>query len=509
MSALPDVNAEGGRVYSGASAPTRFAHDFSGIPVHSTADQLQTMRVQENDFRETVAPPIVHDVLRSSGQPLDTSTRGFMEPRFGHDFSHVRVHTDGRAVKSASALGARAYTVGADIVFGQSQYAPETKQGEHLLAHELAHVVQQQSTRRVPQAELELGDPADSTEHEADAVAHATLATDHLSTDSALRSIPRISTPSALQPVIRRTPEETWAGSFDTEWYKIAPPVLDTKNKIGRYGADIKIVFTPNKRVSADKIALVQTAQSLIDNVAVSLYSREKNDVTLGRSTPGAGIHIDQSPKSRTPLTAMLDPTSGSDLADSGPSTFTQSGSQTQDKTMVPQQAWLRDTPGLKVGDQSEALQEFETTALAVAGPQTGAFYGSVRWGWKKEAGKLTATTTGFQRVSKDAPGSEFADAAELWNASKTSENKDTIALPLVAGMYTNINKGKLMDDPKTLKSLGNLDLNTRLEVTDQADPTKGDWQKVVVVDGPLAGKVGWVKKSMLSDRQTEAKRKK
>lgn len=66
-----------------------------------------------------------------------------MEPRLGHDFSGVRVHADGQAAASARSLGARAYTVGADIAFGRGEYAPETTEGRRLLAHELTHVVQQ------------------------------------------------------------------------------------------------------------------------------------------------------------------------------------------------------------------------------------------------------------------------------------------------------------------------------------------------------------------------------
>jgi hypothetical protein len=89
------------------------------------------------------APPIVHDVLRSAGQPLDAATRAFMEPRFGQDFSHVRVHTDERAAASASAVSAVAYTVGQDLVFASGKYAPQDTQGQQLLAHELTHVVQQ------------------------------------------------------------------------------------------------------------------------------------------------------------------------------------------------------------------------------------------------------------------------------------------------------------------------------------------------------------------------------
>lgn len=93
-------------------------------------------------------PPIVDDVLRSLDRPLDLTTRAFMEPRFGQDFSRVRVHADGRAAESARALNALAYTVGRDMVFGAGQYAPGTSQGRQLLAHELAHVVQQGNSAR-------------------------------------------------------------------------------------------------------------------------------------------------------------------------------------------------------------------------------------------------------------------------------------------------------------------------------------------------------------------------
>jgi predicted deacylase len=155
--------------------------------------------------------PIVNDVLRSAGQPLDAATRGFMESRFGHDFSRVRtavtapapqaqgwitdpseacereadrigeavahapsprsepantydfsrvrVHTDGAAAESAQSLHARAFTVGERIVFGSGQYAPGTSEGQRLLAHELTHVVQQTqpgAPARIARDELDL-----------------------------------------------------------------------------------------------------------------------------------------------------------------------------------------------------------------------------------------------------------------------------------------------------------------------------------------------------------------
>jgi hypothetical protein len=89
------------------------------------------------------APASVHEVLRSPGQPLDASTRGFMEPRFGQEFSGVRVHTDAAAAQSARDVNAYAYTVGNHIAFATGAYAPDTDSGQQLLAHELAHVIQQ------------------------------------------------------------------------------------------------------------------------------------------------------------------------------------------------------------------------------------------------------------------------------------------------------------------------------------------------------------------------------
>lgn len=100
-------------------------------------------RKAANEAEPSSVPPIVHEVLSSPGQPLDSETRTFMEPRFGHDFSRVRVHTDAKAAESARAVNAMAYTVGRDVVFGAGQYAPWTFNGRQLIAHELVHTLQQ------------------------------------------------------------------------------------------------------------------------------------------------------------------------------------------------------------------------------------------------------------------------------------------------------------------------------------------------------------------------------
>jgi hypothetical protein len=101
--------------------------------------------------------PVVDDVISSGGQPLDAETRAFFEPRFGYDFSHVRVHADDRAAQSARSVSAKAYTVGEHVVFGKRQFSPHTTDGRELLAHELTHVIQQgrADATRKPEEETE------------------------------------------------------------------------------------------------------------------------------------------------------------------------------------------------------------------------------------------------------------------------------------------------------------------------------------------------------------------
>ena len=132
-------------------------------------------RRSTNLTEPSTAPPIVHEVLRSPGQLLDEATRAFMEPRFGHDFSKVRVHTDDRAAESARAVNALAYTVGRDIVFGAGRYAPASTEGTGLLAHELAHTAQQED-RGGWQSPISIGPPGDVYEVEAIRVADAVTA---------------------------------------------------------------------------------------------------------------------------------------------------------------------------------------------------------------------------------------------------------------------------------------------------------------------------------------------
>lgn len=129
-----------------------------------------------------MAPPSVGHVPAGRGHALDPGTRAFMETRFGHDFGGVQLHTDTRAADSAAAVGAYAYTVGNHIVFGAGRYAPSTESGRHLLAHELAHVVQHAGRPEPAAGEpLLVGQPHDRFEQDASTAADRAIAGDPVS----------------------------------------------------------------------------------------------------------------------------------------------------------------------------------------------------------------------------------------------------------------------------------------------------------------------------------------
>ena len=112
------------------------SHGFKpATPVQGT---VSNTAIQNAEVQRTI-----NDALHSEGQPLDQKTCTFMEPRFNHDFSQVRVHVGSNSARSASSISAKAYIAGRNIVFSSGQYQPQSQKGKKLLAHELTHVVQQ------------------------------------------------------------------------------------------------------------------------------------------------------------------------------------------------------------------------------------------------------------------------------------------------------------------------------------------------------------------------------
>lgn len=176
--------------------------------------------------RLNYSPPIVQDVLHSPGMPLDPTTCAFMEPRFGRDFSRVRVHTGPRASESARAVDALAYTVGQDVVFKEGQYNPGDARGRALLAHELAHVGQQEPSAPSPRS-LTIGEAHSASERQAADVAAQALdtgqtevQTQHTPVQIARQPAGTASSPAATNPnrvnIIRVSCESNTI-EFDTD----------------------------------------------------------------------------------------------------------------------------------------------------------------------------------------------------------------------------------------------------------------------------------------------------
>ncbi len=183
-------------------------------------------RKATSSLQVAAAPPIVHRALSYSGRPLDAATRAYMEPRFGFDFGRVRVHTDADAAESANAIQAVAYTVNHSIAFSAGTYAPGTSTGRRLLAHELAHVIQQRSAPVLAQDKVVVGSVKDPVEQDAEQSARAVL-----SEGASVVSQPRMSSAA----VIRRSPgppaSDAWATPQDfSEIREARPPLEFTKD---------------------------------------------------------------------------------------------------------------------------------------------------------------------------------------------------------------------------------------------------------------------------------------
>lgn len=213
---------------STATAIGGFGHDFSRIPVHAAtpiAAQLggttgtvlrrkcaaceAAANEEETDGiirRQSDAPagaaqhdlsgiPIGDGLSRPLGQPLGGDVRAMLEPGFGRSLADVRVRDDGAAARAADSLHARAFTVGSSIWFGAGEYRPDTSDGRRLLAHEVAHTVQQAGGPPVDaQAKLTIGRTDDPAERAADAAADAVLRGE------------RASLPTGTAPAVRRQP---------------------------------------------------------------------------------------------------------------------------------------------------------------------------------------------------------------------------------------------------------------------------------------------------------------
>lgn len=381
-----------------------------------------------------------------------------LEPRFGRDFSAIRVHTDAKAARSAADVGASAYTVGRDVVFGAGRFAPSSPQGLSLLAHELTHAVQQsQSPRAGDDAPLTIGHRGDATEAAADAVTHAF---------AHRQSLPSI---HGNQPRVLRRFVDTFGGRFDTDNYSAVNDATGAApDGVGKIvGARIQLKFTPNDLVEApaNGIAMTQTVQTFRSTAAGGAADTPSNArtmsdaLTAGEGDVGRGIdRVDFSLErgSTLPTTNPLygvhnraaDPVAGTgahvsaSLTDTNPGGTASFGSHVRkpDGTFnAPVDAMLADGPRRRITFAGQIWQQqFETTALVIRGPMTNTYLGSVGWGWQTDAaGNATLVPAAITRIGAGVPTLGFMQAANKWNALQftdtgTSVVHDTVDLPTI-----------------------------------------------------------------------------
>ncbi len=215
----------------------------------------------------TAVPDIVDEVLASPGSAMDTGSRNFFERRFGHDLSAVRLHTDARAGASARAVDALAYTVGRNVVFAPSQYAPNSTAGRQLLAHELAHVVQQGGTRDARGEQSAISGP-DALEAQADKAAHAVAAGGPIAElKPAPRSLAR--TPAATKkcPSTHVIPDDIYV-AIGEAWAKSGQAKATVAEHGGRVVTD------------KDSARVIRTGSG--GGGSIALPAEEAGDVTLG-----------------------------------------------------------------------------------------------------------------------------------------------------------------------------------------------------------------------------------
>jgi nucleoid-associated protein YgaU len=359
----------------------RVAEQVLAMQTHSNINaappSIQRYNSQSVEERN-IAPTSVDHVLSSHGSPLEPLLQQDMEQRFGHDFSRVRVHTNGDAERSAREVNANAYTVGKNIVFRAGQYSPGSNEGRRLIAHELTHVVQQDYGTPQTESSIFRVDQQNSTEKQEESTV----------THIARQSKPAIVATTSMKQLNRKeskppTPVNHGKLSFS----------MQEDPAIGK--EDVKIVFSPDPKGPQTKsINLIQIAKVRFDNGA-NWSSYHPDQVTLESFTTKSGFHIDVKPQDLKPprtnktdpnispayppasfeqkSTAVTDPSTGLTLSGGG-ITAPRPGHNLPGDVL---DASINDKPG---GGVSSGVFEFETVAHS---DDLGINYGAVTWGFR------------------------------------------------------------------------------------------------------------------------------
>jgi hypothetical protein len=325
---------------------------------------------------------------RGSGQPLDHSVRSRMEGAFGRSFGNVRIHHNAASHTLNRSLQARAFTTGSDIFFKQGAYDPHSSAGQHLLAHELTHVVQQSG--------------------------------------------------KVNRMMIQRA-FDTSGGTWSYNTYK-------TIVEESKPGAEIELHFTPNNSVESSKVALVQKVKKIHNgkNLDAEKKVQEQAGTLVGnasktaanRTTDSGEGHWDRALTYTNPVYGAQNLAAGKDISETASSKYDMSNENPAKRSNYQlghrynsffgmknnvRDAILWDKPNQpSAGPGTEMI--FEVSAVSIAGPQKGTFYGSVEWGFQ-----ITGTEEEpqnniipFTVISQGTPSANMMELAEVWNNKPT-----------------------------------------------------------------------------------------
>ncbi len=415
-----------------------------------------------------------------SGTPLPRELRSSLESYFRTPLDRVRIHTDATSQALADTLGARAFTVGQNIHLGADGATATGSERNELLAHEVVHTLQQGQVG--PRAKLKVGAPDDQFEKQADRISAAFARGDHA------EAVDHVGA-----PVIQRAMHPAHYGSFEDATYGFITDAAGTN-----IGVEIDLKFHPNANARADLIGLTQAATGTMRGATFTGGILGLHQATSGA---GTGHFIDQLEGNPNPMyaatTTVRPGGNASNLGDYqtlgvtavpaaqqsvGPVRgrhFTGFGQHGYRKVVggafVTQYAELYDAPTMGSAIPNSS-QTFETTALALEGPQRGTYYGSVEWGWRSNAAG-TLSMVPFRIVSQGVPSVNFLTAATIWNASPgvTFGFETTVAASLLSSA--------------TLAPLTTIPINTQVTPTGRQG-TQGGTTYVEVTFGAFTGVV-------------------
>lgn len=348
-----------------------------------------------------------------AGAALPASVQAKMEDAFDFDFGAVRVHQG----SEATAVGALAFTQGTDLHFAPGQYDPDSDRGHELIGHELAHVVQQSEGRVAATTQrkgIELNDDP-GLEREADRWGSIAARGESIGRRGGGEAASAAT--AAQRKVIQRAAQTSHWGVFeDTQYTQTAT------------GVDIVVTFKPGDGVDATKIGLTQTVKTVLGG-NTSLIDPSQESRLVGGNGPGAGSRIDRLSSSNNPIYGSPSVGANQGLGDTAPSnapagatpstanaTFELGHHYTDASGLKTKDAWLSDGPSAPSAGANSSMT-FETTALAIEGTQAGEYYGSVKWGWQRDASNVLSTVP-FALVSQGVPSAGFLAAAAAWNSA-------------------------------------------------------------------------------------------